>query len=938
MHAAFIAFYDRWILSHAGWVLLIILALLLALATQLDELQIDASADSLVLEGDADLDYFRQVSSNYSAEDSLLVTYQPIGDLLGEESLATLKSLRNALRDVSGVSSVTSILDVPLLQSPPIALTDIGDEEGLPTLENMGVDLEMVRREFRDSPIYGQLLVSADGRTSVIQINLERDERDIKLLQRRELLRALEAAGELTDQQEPELAEAERAYKEHAAISNERQSLLVEEVRGIVEEYRNRAQLFVGGVPMIAADMVSFVRSDLVTFGAGILAFMLVVLAIIFRLFRWVVLPLLTCIVTATAMLGLLGWLDWRMTVISSNFVALLLIVTLAITIHLVVRYRELQLEKPDASEHELVLDTVRTMIIPCLYTSLTTAVAFVSLVVSGIRPVIDFGWMMTVGIAVALTLSFLVFPCVLVLLPRAVLPKISSSHMELTATFARITEKHGNAILVTALLLFLGSTYGISRLQVENRFIDYFHESTEIYQGMELLDAELGGTIPLDIIIELGDQGSLIPVFAEEEASSPENTADSAEDDGFFDDEFDDAAEEPIASDTDDPFAQDPDDPFADDAFEDDFVDDFATEGENFQQSYWFTLRGMNRIEAIHDYVDSLPETGKVLSLATTYDVVKQLLGNDVSDVELALVQKSLPESINSLLVSPYFDEDTEQVRITLRVKETSRELRRNDFLINLHKHLVEEMEVPEQDLRFTNMLVLYNNVLQSLFKSQILTLGAVFVAIMLMFMVLFRSFSLALIAIAPNLLAAGIVLGAMGLIGIPLDIMTITIAAIVVGIGVDHAIHYVHRFKREFPLDRDYLATMYRCHKSIGRALYYTSITVIAGFSILALSNFTPSIYFGLLTGLAMFASVIGSLLLLPQLIITFKPLGPSIPREEPWEDDDLASEDDLGSEDDPGSEGDFDDDPDELGSEGDIYAPGNPIPQDGPSEGDR
>jgi predicted RND superfamily exporter protein len=877
MHAAFIAFYDHWILGRAGWVLLIILALLLALATQLDELQIDASADSLVLEGDADLDYFRQVSASYQSEDFLLVTFQPIGDLLGDESLATLKSLRNALRDVSGVSSVTTILDVPLLQSPPVALADINRDEGLPTLENRGVDREMVRREFRDSPIYAQLLVSADGRTSAIQINLERDERDIKLLQRRESLRALAAAGELSEQQVPELAEAERAYKEHAVISNERQSLLVEEVRGIVEEYRDRARLFVGGVPMIAADMVSFVRSDLVTFGAGILAFMLVVLAIIFRQLRWVVLPLATCVVSATAMLGLLGWLDWRMTVISSNFVALLLIVTLAITIHLVVRYRELQLEKPEASEHDLVLDTVRFMIIPCLYTSLTTAVAFVSLVVSGIRPVIDFGWMMTVGIAVALTLSFLVFPCVLLLLPPAATPNISNSHLGLTAAFARMTEKHGNAILLTALVLLVGSIYGISRLQVENRFIDYFHESTEIYQGMELLDAELGGTIPLDIVIDLGDQGSLLPVFAEEVAATPVSTA-AAEDDDFFDDEFDDTAEEPTADDAADPFADDlfADDPFADDLFAEDFEDDFATGGENFQQSYWFTLRGMNRLESIHDYVDSLPETGKVLSLATTYDVVKQLLGNDITDVELALVQKSLPESIRALLVSPYFNENTEQVRISLRVKETSRELRRNDFLIGLHKHLVEEMNIPEQDLHFTNMLVLYNNVLQSLFRSQILTLGAVFVAIMLMFLVLFRSSSLALIAIAPNMLAAGIVLGTMGLLGIPLDIMTITIAAIVVGIGVDHAIHYVHRFKREFPVDRNYLATMYRCHESIGRALYYTSITVIAGFSILALSNFTPSIYFGLLTGLAMFASVIGSLLLLPQLIISFKPLG--------------------------------------------------------------
>jgi hypothetical protein len=151
------------------------------------------------------------------------------------------------------------------------------------------------------------------------------------------------------------------------------------------------------------------------------------------------------------------------------------------------------------------------------------------------------------------------------------------------------------------------------------------------------------------------------------------------------------------------------------------------------------------------------------------------------------------------------------------------------------------------------------------------------VFVAILAMFMVLFRSLSLALIALTPNLLAAGAVLGGMGLVGIPLDMMTITIAAITVGIGVDNTIHYVHRFKQEFLVDRNYLATMYRCHASIGKAMYYTSTIIVFGFSILTLSNFTPSIYFGLLTGLAMLAALLGALLLLPKMMLVIEPLGP-------------------------------------------------------------
>ena len=859
MHKAFVAFYDRWVLSHPLITLLLVACLVAGLATQLGNLKLDASADSLVLEGDEDLEFFRENTARYGAEEFLIITWRPPGDLLADASLNTLRQMRDELAGVEGVSSVTTILDVPLLQSPPVSLSDVGADAGLPTLSDPGIDRELVRREFRDSPIYAQLLVSPDGRTAAVQVNLARDDRYAALLNRREHLRALALRGELAAADRPALREAERAFKVYSAVAGERQSGLVAQVRSIVDSYRDRASLFVGGVPMIAADMVSFVRSDLTTFGAGILAFMIVVLAVIFRRLRWVVLPIATCLVVATFMLGLLATLDWRMTVISSNFVALLLIVSLAIAIHLMVRYRELQRDNPQVGQRQLVLDTVGYMVVPCLYTSLTTAVAFVSLVVSGLRPVIDFGWMMTTGIGAALVLTFLVFPSLLVLLPKNKPMASNRRHVGLTTWFARFTAANGRAILVTALLLLAGAAFGISRLQVENRFIDYFHESTEIYQGMELLDAELGGTIPLDIVIDFNEEWTAPTVFAP-------NPVEAGESDGAL----------PGAqwADTDADFGEE--DSWSDDEFAEE-ADDFAVEGDNFEQSYWFTRRGMNRLQEIHNYIDELPQTGKVLSLATTYALVKQLLGDDVGDVELALVQKSLPDSVRNFLIDPYFDEELQQVRISLRVRETSHDLRRNEFLFELRQHLVEEMGLAEDKLRFTNMLVLYNNVLQSLFQSQILTLGAVFIAIMVMFLVLFRSLSLALIAIAPNLLAAGIVLGGMGLAGIPLDIMTITIAAIVVGIGVDHAIHYVHRFKREFPRDRDYPATMYRCHESIGRALYYTSITVIAGFSILALSNFTPSIYFGLLTGLAMFASVIGSLLLLPQLILSFKPLGP-------------------------------------------------------------
>jgi predicted RND superfamily exporter protein len=612
--------------------------------------------------------------------------------------------------------------------------------------------------------------------------------------------------------------------------------------------------------------MVTFVGSDLVVFGSAILGIMLFVLAVIFRRARWVVIPLVTCSATVLVMLGILGFFDWRMTVISSNFVAVLLIITLAIVIHLIVRYRELHALDPDGDSGQRVSDAMRLMAVPCFYTGITTIVAFVSLVVSGIQPVIDFGWMMTVGIGVALLLSFTIVPSMMLLWTDDRPHRHTGAGPAMTGHFATWTDRFGSAILIVTLALVALVAWGVSRLEVENRFIDYFHESTEIYQGMELLDSQLGGTIPLDIVIAPPEHDEPLPGLENLDQAAP--AAPVAEDDPFLeDDDF--AAEGEAAADA---WSADE---WGDDGW-DDGQDDFASEVDSFQPGYWFTLAGMRDIDTLHNYVDSLPETGKVLSLSTVFSVVKNVMGEDIGGVELALVQKSLPEDMKDMMVSPYYSEDLDQARLTVRVMETSKDLRRDEFLTDLREHLETELGY-EGRIEFTSMLVLYNNVLQSLFKSQILTLGAVFGAILVMFLILFRSLSLALIALAPNMLAAGLVLGVMGVIGIPLDIMTITIAAIVVGIGVDDCIHYVHRYLKEFPQDRDYHEAMYRCHNSIGRAMYYTTLTVVIGFSTLTLSNFNPSIYFGLLTVLAMVAAVLGALLLLPRLIIVFKPLGP-------------------------------------------------------------
>ena len=864
MSAALLNFYQKTVLGHPLASIVMVLALAVAMAFGLPNFKLDASADSLTLEHDDDLNYFREVVQRYGSDNFLIVTFSPRqGDLFEDKNLQTLASLRDELARIKGVESMLSMLDVPLLYSPKIEVADLKGE--LNTLLSPGVDRQLARQEFLNSPIYKDLILSADGQTTGMLATLELDQKYLDLVQARDALRLLASTEGLSSQQQAELDRVSGEFLDYRTAKAAETRQLVADVRNLMDGYRDRATIFLGGPDMITADMIDFIKSDLLVFGTGILIFVIVTLAVIFRQLRWVVLPLATCALCLVIILGFLSWIDWRLTVISSNFVSLLLIITLALTMHLIVRYRELSRSQPDASQEQLVTATVSSMAKPCLYTVLTTMVAFMSLVVSNIRPVIDFGWMMTMGISLALVVAFIIIPAGMMLLGRGNNNGKRDNSASFTALFARFTENQGNIVLLVAAALTALSIYGISRLEVENRFIDYFRSDTEIYQGMEIIDASLGGTTPLDIVLQA-------PTFENPEESFAVSGYTDYGDDLFEDDPFaDEAVEDEYAGDDYEEYD------FGDDAFDSE-VDPFGEEeSETLTDTYWFTSTGLADLAKLQAFLEAQPEVGKVSSLVQIYDVASDLSGHKLNDFEIAFMRKSFGDEIYQQMVAPYLIEDIDEARIQLRAMETQGLLRRADLLEKIRNYAVNELGMAEEDIRFTGLLVLYNNMLQSLFKSQILTLGAVFVGIMLMFMVLFRSIKISVIAILPNFLAAGIVLGGMGLAGIPLDMMTITIAAITVGIGVDHAIHYITRFRREFAIDGSYINSMHRAHASIGLALFYTAITIIVGFSILALSNFIPSIYFGLLTGLAMTAALLGSMTLLPKLILLTRPLGP-------------------------------------------------------------
>ena len=865
MSAALLNFYQKTVLRHPLAAIFMVLALAVAMAFGLPNFKLDASADSLTLEHDDDLNFFREVVQRYGSDNFLIVTFSPIeGDLFDDKNLQTLSSLRNELAEIKGVESMLSLLDVPLLYSPKVSVADLKGE--LNTLLSPGVDRDLARQEFLNSPIYKDLILSKDGQTTGMLVTLELDQKYLDLVQTRDALRLIKSTDGLGPEQQVELDAVSKEFLDYRTAKAAASHQLVADVRSLMDGYRDRATIFLGGPDMITADMVDFIKSDLAIFGTGILIFVIVTLAVIFRQLRWVILPLSTCALCLVIILGFLSWIDWRLTVISSNFVSLLLIITLALTMHLIVRYRELYRTQPEATQEQLVAATVTSMAKPCLYTVLTTIVAFMSLVVSNIRPVIDFGWMMTMGISLALVVAFIIIPAGMMLIGKGKDSSGKDKSASFTSVFSNFTERHGNIVLLTACVLSVLSIYGISRLEVENRFIDYFRSDTEIYQGMEIIDASLGGTTPLDIILQA-------PTFAEPEnnftvSEDSEYGADAFGDDAFGDNAFAEEDEYGDYGDGNDGF----DDAFASDS--DAFDEDSANA---LKDTYWFTSTGLADLAKLQAFLEAQPEVGKVSSLVQIYDVASDLSGHKLNDFEIAFMRKSFGDEIYQQMVAPYLLEDIDEAPIQLRAMETEGLLRRADLLEKIREYAVNEVGIAPEDIRFTGLLVLYNNMLQSLYKSQILTLGAVFVGIMLMFLVLFRSIKISVIAILPNFLAAGIVLGGMGLSGIPLDMMTITIAAITVGIGVDHAIHYITRFSREFAVDGNYIASMHRAHASIGLALFYTAITIIVGFSILALSNFIPSIYFGLLTGLAMTAALLGSMTLLPKLILITKPLGP-------------------------------------------------------------
>ena len=790
-------FYQNIILKNPKSIFIILLITLISFGYHSKDFRLDASSETLLIEGDPDLKYLQEISERYGSKEFLILTYTPNEGMVSDVSINNLLSLKYKIQSLDWVHNVVTLLDIPLLNSSDAPLQE--RLESFKTLKDEGIDKNRGFNEIVNSPVFRNFVISEDGKTSGIIVYIKKNEqlKDVKKKTEEEI----------------------KKYKDQLKKQNHKNIL---EIRDVIKSYEDIGKIHLGGIPMIADDMMSFIKSDIIVFGLGVLIFIIATLWFVFKRIIWIIVPISSCFFSVIIMMGILGLLGWKVTVISSNFIALMLILTMAMNIHMSTRFLQIRENYPQMSILELITLTTEKMFWPILYTVLTTIIAFLSLVFSEIKPIIDFGWMMTLGLITSFIITFTLLPSLINFVPTENISIKKNKDSIITSFFSKVSQTNHKIIFVITGILIILSLIGISRLEVENSFINYFNKKTEIYKGMKLIDEKLGGTTPLEVILK----------FPKKEKAKIE---------------------------------------------EDDEFEDWGDENENDIEKYWFTKDKIDKISSVHNYLDSLPQVGKVLSFSSIIDVATLLNNNKpLGTLEMGVLYTKIPESIKTEIIDPYISIKNNEARINLRIIDSQENLRRNDLIKKINYDLENQLGLKKDEFKLAGVLILFNNLLQSLFKSQILTLGLVMIGIFLMFIILFKNIKLSLIGVIPNFIAAFFILGIIGLLGIPLDMMTITIAAITIGIAVDNSIHYIYRFKEEFTISKDYNKTINLCHSTVGKAILNTSITIVFGFSILVLSKFIPTIYFGIFTGIAMLLAMVSVLTLLPSLILLLKPFG--------------------------------------------------------------
>ena len=803
------------ILEQPKLILFFLLILLSIAFYQGKKFQLDASADTLLIENDPDLNYLRSVNERYSSEDFFVVTYSP-KQTLNKSNINEFKKFVNEINNFKWVSKTISIFNSPLFESSDKPLIEkIKDIE---YITNKDVDFNKALKELKNSPVYKKLIINDDASVFGIVVYIKDNQEYLSALKLNKNFLDKKQKNQLTSldkiQFEKHLIYLEKLKKQR----NKEYEDYNAEIRSHIVNYKSQSSINLSGIPMIVEDLINYVKKDIAIFGSGVFIFMLITLWIIFRDIKWVIFPLLSCLISIALMIGTLGYLNWKVTVISSNFISIMLVLTMEINIHYIQRYKQFQNLYPKKTETQLTQLTSNGIFQSILYGVFITIIGFLSFIFCDIRPVIDFGYMMSVGLIISMLVTMILLPSLIIQFKPKIAKKNKTKDSKFFKNLANFAINQKLLIIFSSAAILLASFYGSSKITVENSFINYFNKNTEIYKGMKLIDEKLGGTTPLEIIVKF------------KETSSKKVSSDD-----FFE----------------------------------------TSNSDEFKDSYWFTNFRTETITNVHKYLESLPEIGKVLSFYSVIQMGEKINANKkLGSLEMAILYSKLPDDIKKNIVTPYISIENNEARFSVRVVDSNPNLNRKELLKKIQNHLEENLKISNDDFKVTGVFVLFNNQLQSLYKSQIQTLSFSYFGILIALFILFRSWKLSLIASAPDIVASMLILGSLGFLKIPLDMMTITIATIVMGIGTRAGIYYINRFKSEFAIHKDYKKTIIACHETVGRSIVIAALTIIFGFSILVLSNFNPTINFGILIGIAIFAALILSLTIMPLLLLMTKP----------------------------------------------------------------
>ncbi|MBT6198418.1 MAG: MMPL family transporter [Pelagibacteraceae bacterium] len=764
--------------------------------------RIDASSDTLVAQNDKDFEYFNNYSKLFKSENFLILAVENNNEL-NEEFIRNIESISSKILSLKSVSQVFSFIDAPIFFLNNTSLSNL-NANNLENLRNTNLKIDDVVEEFIKNPIYLDQIVNKEANVFSVIIYLNKN---------MELITAKEDFKKLLI--------SKKEYLKIKTLNDRERTTLINNLRNIINEADNKNTYYLGGVEMIASDVINFVKNDILIFSLSVVLIIIFVLFFIFRQIKWVFLCLLSSAYSVIIIFGVLGLTQIEVTAISSNFSALIFILSISMNIHIINYYRLQDNQKNSLN------NTFKTMFWPCFYTTLTTMVAFGSLIITEIKPIIDFGFIMLIGLTISLVCSFTILPLLIFIFPKN--NKLDRNHHILKLNFLSIAKNNSKKIVFIAFLLFISSIGGIYNLSVENSFVNYFKKNTEIYKGMKLIDEQLGGTTPVDIILN----------FNEEEY---ELSLNSSENEEVIDEDID---------------------------LEEDFFDDdmFIDEDNN----NWFSDEKLQLIYDIHEYLDAREEIGKVQSIKSLIDLANLINKQPLSIFELSILYEEVPDNYREQLIYPYLLIDENMARITARVRDSGN-INRKQLIEDIQSFIKLNKNSSLENFKINGLLVLYNNMLDSLFSSQIKSLGFVIGLIFLMFLILFKSFKLSALGIIPNIFTSSMILGIIGYLSIPLDIMTITIAAITIGIAVDNTIHYLYRYK-EFKKNNTVIDSIKYTNASAGLAVFTTSVTIALGFSILSLSSFIPTVIFGIFTSIAMVLAMIGVLLFLPSLLLISK-----------------------------------------------------------------